>query len=110
VEGEDGFTMTGESPLSAIARDPLDIVAQVVGDHHQYPDGFVLFLGTLFAPVVDRDEVGRGFTHHVDDLVRIAEPKLGALTNRVRLSEQIEPWTFGIDALFQSLAKRGLLS
>lgn len=109
VEGPDGFSMTGHSPLAAIARDPLDIVAQVIGDHHQYPDGFVLFLGTLFAPVEDRDEHGRGFTHHVDDIVRIAEPRLGALTNRVRLSEQIEPWTFGIAALFDSLAKRGML-
>ena len=109
VEGADGFSMTGHSPLAAIARDPLDIVAQVIGDHHQYPDGFVLFLGTLFAPVDDRDEQGRGFTHHVDDIVRIAEPRLGALTNRVRLSEQIEPWTFGIAALFDSLAKRGML-
>ena len=110
VEGADGFSMVGQSPLSAIARDPLDIVAQVVGDHHQYPDGFVLFLGTLFAPVDDRDEPGRGFTHHIDDVVRIAEPRLGALTNRVRLSEQVEPWTFGIAALFENLAKRSLLS
>ncbi|WP_457099634.1 fumarylacetoacetate hydrolase family protein [Microbacterium sp. P5_E9] len=109
VEGADGFSMVGESPLSAIARDPLDIVAQVIGDHHQYPDGFVLFLGTLFAPVDDRDEPGRGFTHHIDDIVRIAEPRLGALTNRVRFSEQIEPWTFGIAALFENLAKRSLL-
>lgn len=110
VEGTDGFSMVGQSALSAIARDPLDIVAQVIGDHHQYPDGFALFLGTLFAPVDDRDEPGRGFTHHVDDIVRIAEPRLGALTNRVRLSEQIEPWTFGIASLFDNLAKRGLLS
>ena len=109
VEGADGFSMVGQSPLSAIARDPLDIVSQVVGDHHQYPDGFVLFLGTLFAPVDDRDEPGRGFTHHIDDIVRIAEPRLGALTNRVRLSEQIEPWTFGIGALFENLATRGLV-
>lgn len=109
VEGADGFSMVGQSPLSAIARDPLDIVAQVIGDHHQYPDGFVLFLGTLFAPVDDRDEPGRGFTHHLDDIVRIAEPRLGALTNRVRFSEQIEPWTFGIAALFENLAKRSLL-
>ncbi len=109
VEGADGFSMVGQSPLSAIARDPLDIVSQVVGDHHQYPDGFVLFLGTLFAPVDDRDEPGRGFTHHIDDIVRIAEPRLGALTNRVRLSEEIEPWTFGIGALFENLATRGLV-
>jgi len=108
VEGADGFSMVGQSPLSAIARDPLDIVSQVIGAHHQYPDGFVLFLGTLFAPVDDRDEPGRGFTHHIDDIVRIAEPRLGALTNRVRLSEQIEPWTFGIAALFDNLAKRSL--
>ncbi|WP_137844502.1 fumarylacetoacetate hydrolase family protein [Microbacterium sp. 2FI] len=109
VAGVDGYTLRAQSPLSAIARDPLDIVSQVVGDHHQYPDGFVLFLGTLFAPVEDRDAVGRGFTHHLDDVVRIAEPRLGSITNRVRLSEEIEPWTFGIAALFENLTQRGLL-
>ena len=99
----------GASSCRPISRDPLDIVGQVIGEHHQYPDGFVLFLGTMFAPIDDRDEPGRGFTHHLDDIVRIAEPRLGALTNRVRFSEQIEPWTFGIAALFENLAKRSLL-
>ncbi|MFE7845698.1 fumarylacetoacetate hydrolase family protein [Microbacterium sp. NPDC057407] len=110
VEGEDGFELTATSPLSAISRDPVDLVAQVVGPHHRYPDGFALYLGTLFAPVDDRDAPGRGFTHHEGDLVRIAEPRLGALTNRVRPTDRIEPWTFGIAALFDNLSERGLLS
>ncbi|MGL4256970.1 MAG: fumarylacetoacetate hydrolase family protein, partial [Microbacterium sp.] len=110
VDGADGFALTAASPLSAISRDPLDLVAQVVGAHHQYPDGFVLYLGTLFAPVEDRDAPGRGFTHHDGDVVRIAEPRLGALTNRVRATDRVEPWTFGIGALLESLSRRGLLS
>jgi fumarylacetoacetate (FAA) hydrolase family protein len=110
VDGADGFALAAASPLSAISRDPLDLVAQVVGDHHQYPDGFVLYLGTLFAPVEDRGAPGRGFTHHDGDVVRIAEPRLGALTNRVRATDRVEPWTFGIGALLESLSRRGLLS
>ncbi|MGN8552929.1 UNVERIFIED_CONTAM: fumarylacetoacetate hydrolase family protein [Microbacterium sp. SLM126] len=110
VDGADGFALAAASPLSAISRDPLDLVAQVVGDHHQYPDGFVLYLGTLFAPVEDRGAPGRGFTHHDDDVVRIAEPRLGALTNRVRATDRVEPWTFGIGALLENLSRRGSLS
>ncbi len=110
VDGADGFALTAASPLSAISRDPLDLVAQVVGAHHQYPDGFVLYLGTLFAPVEDRDAPGRGFTHHDGDVVRIAEPRLGALTNRVRATDRVEPWAFGLGALIENLSRRGLLS
>jgi len=109
ITGEDGYLLDGVSELARISRDPADLVAQVVGPHHQYPDGFVLYLGTMFAPVDDRDVPGRGFTHHDGDLVSIAEPRLGALVNRVRSTADAEPWTFGIDALFRSLTARGLL-
>jgi fumarylacetoacetate (FAA) hydrolase family protein len=109
IRGEDGYRLDGVSELARISRDPADLVAQVVGPHHQYPDGFVLYLGTMFAPVDDRDVPGRGFTHHDRDLVSIAEARLGALVNRVRSTADAEPWTFGIDALYRSLTARGLL-
>jgi fumarylacetoacetate (FAA) hydrolase family protein len=109
VAGDDGYRLDGASELARISRDPAELVAQVVGAHHRYPDGFALYLGTMFAPVDDRDEPGRGFTHHDGDVVRIAEPRLGALVNRVRSSESAEAWTFGIDDLYRSLARRGLL-
>jgi fumarylacetoacetate (FAA) hydrolase family protein len=109
IAGDDGYRLDGVSELARISRDPADLVAQIVGPHHQYPDGFVLYLGTMFAPVDDRDVPGRGFTHHDGDLVSIAEPRLGALVNRVRSTADAEPWTFGIDALYRSLTARGLL-
>ena len=109
VTGDDGFRLDGTSELARISRDPTEIVAAVIGAHHQYPDGFAVYLGTMFAPVDDRGEPGRGFTHHDGDLVRISEPRLGALVNRVRTSEAAAPWTFGIDDLYRSLAARGLL-
>ncbi len=109
VAGDDGYRLEGTSELARISRDPAELVAQVIGPHHRYPDGFALYLGTMFAPVDDRDEPGRGFTHHDGDLVRIAEPRLGTLVNRVRSSESAEPWAFGIDDLYRSLASRGLL-
>lgn len=109
VDGADGFRLEATSPLERISRDPVDLVAQTVGTHHAYPDGFVLYLGTLFAPIQDRDEVGHGFTHKLDDVVTIREPKLGALVNRVRHAETVAPWTLGIDELYRGLARRGLL-
>jgi fumarylacetoacetate (FAA) hydrolase family protein len=109
VEGEDGFVMKGISSLSRISRDPLDIVSQVVGPHHDYPDGFVLFLGTMFAPIQDRHGPGKGFTHDVGDLVRISTPRLGLLLNRVTTSDRAARWSFGIAALMTNLARRGLL-
>ncbi|GAA1059971.1 fumarylacetoacetate hydrolase family protein [Agromyces bracchium] len=109
IDGEEGYRLDGTSELARISRDPVDLVGQVVGAHHQYPDGFVLYLGTMFAPVDDRDVPGRGFTHNDGDVVRIAEPRLGALVNRVRSTDAAEPWTFGIDALYRSLTARGLL-
>ena len=109
VEGEDGFVLDGHSSMREISRDPADLVRQTLGAHHQYPDGFVLFLGTLFAPTQDRHGPGQGFTHAVGDVVTIAEPGLGALTNTVRLSTECAPWTFGAAALMRNLAGRGLI-
>ncbi|WP_367718676.1 fumarylacetoacetate hydrolase family protein [Nitratireductor sp. GISD-1A_MAKvit] len=109
VTGEDGFVLEGKSSMAEISRDPLDLVAQTCGRHHQYPDGFMLFLGTLFAPIQDRDVPGEGFTHKVGDRVTISSPGLGALTNTVRLSTDCPPWTFGTAALMRNLAGRGLL-
>jgi fumarylacetoacetate (FAA) hydrolase family protein len=109
VTGTEGFEMKGGSSLSKISRDPLDLVAQAIGANHQYPDGFMLFLGTMFAPTQDRHGPGQGFTHVVGDLVTVATPQLGSLVNRVTTSDKAAPWTFGISALMQSLAKRKLL-
>ena len=109
VEGEDGFRLDGRSSMREISRDPADLVAQTIGRHHQYPDGFMLFLGTMFAPVQDRDAPGQGFTHHPGDVVTIAAPGLGALVNTVGLSTEAPEWTFGAAALMKNLAARGLL-
>lgn len=109
ISGEDGFTLRGESLMSEISRDPEELVRQALSEHH-YPDGFALFLGTLFAPVEDRDEPGRGFTHKPGDLVRISSPRLGVLANRVTTSKEAPPWTFGARALMRNLASRGLLN
>ena len=109
VTGPDGFVLEGHSSISKISRDPTDLVAQTIGSVHQYPDGFALFLGTMFAPVKDRDAPGQGFTHKRDDVVTIASPKLGKLTNRMRNSDECEPWTFGVGALMRNLAQRRLL-
>ena len=109
VEGEDGFVLNGHSSMREISRDPENLVAQTIGRHHQYPDGFMLFLGTLFAPTEDRDHAGQGFTHKLGDRVTIACPGLGRLQNTVRLSTECAPWTFGAAALMRNLAGRGLL-
>jgi fumarylacetoacetate (FAA) hydrolase family protein len=109
VAGEDGFVLQGSSSIALISRDPEDLVAQMVNPHHGYPDGAVLFLGTMFAPVEDRDAPGQGFTHKGGDIVTIAAPKLGRLVNRMRPTDQCEAWTFGTGALMRNLAARGLL-
>ena len=109
VEGTDGFVMDGYSSMARISRDPLDLAAQLIGPHHQYPDGAMLFLGTLFAPVQDRDAPGSGFTHKLDDVVTIHSAKLGTLRNRMRHCDQCPPWTFGASHLMRNLAQRGLL-
>ncbi|EKF57486.1 hypothetical protein QWE_21027 [Agrobacterium albertimagni AOL15] len=109
VRGEDGFEMTGESPMEAISRAPENLVAQLRNRNHQYPDGAVLFLGTMFAPVKDRRGAGLGFTHEVGDRVEIATPTLGRLVNWVDRTDACPEWTFGTRALFRNLAQRGLL-
>ncbi|MGR3633166.1 MAG: fumarylacetoacetate hydrolase family protein [Limimaricola soesokkakensis] len=109
VTGEDGFRLEGRSSMSKISRDPESLVAQTIGRHHQYPDGFLLFLGTLFAPIQDRDAPGQGFTHKTGDVVVIEEDRLGALRNTVRLSTECPEWCFGAGALMRNLAGRGLL-
>jgi fumarylacetoacetate (FAA) hydrolase family protein len=109
VKGQDGFVLEGHSSISKISRDPTDLVAQTIGPVHQYPDGFALFLGTMFAPVKDRDAPGQGFTHKRDDIVTIAAPQLGKLVNRMRNSDECEPWTFGVGALMKNLAGRKVL-
>ncbi len=110
VEGSDGFRLEGECSMNQISRDPLELIGQTLSKHHQYPDGFALFLGTMFAPVEDRDVPGLGFTHKPGDLVRVATPTLGMLENQVALCEDTVPWTFGVSALMSNLSARGLLS
>ena len=110
VDGPDGFVLHGASSMSKISRDPLDLVTHAIGSNHQYPDGLVLFLGTMFAPTEDRLAAGEGFTHVVGDLVTVTTPLLGALVNRVDHSDNIAPWTFGAGALMHNLAARGLLA
>ena len=109
VKGTDGFVMDGASSMTKISRDPASIVKQTIGRHHQYPDGFFLFLGTMFAPIKDRDAPGQGFTHHAGDVVTISEAALGTLHNTVRLSTDCAEWTFGTASLMRNLAGRGLL-
>ena len=110
IEGTDGFQLDGVSYMREISRDPQDLVRQAFGAHHQYPDGFMLFLGTMFSPSQDRKGPGTGFTHKLGDRVQIASERIGALVNEVRLSTEITPWTFGVRALYANLAKRGLVS
>ncbi|MBL8360125.1 MAG: fumarylacetoacetate hydrolase family protein [Rubrivivax sp.] len=109
VDGPDGFVLHGRSSMKEISRDPLDLVAQTIGRHHQYPDGLVLFMGTLFAPHEDRDVPGQGFTHKLGDVVTISNDSLGSLRNTVRLATECPPWEFGASHLMRNLARRGLL-
>lgn len=109
VEGTDGFVLEGSSDLSRISRAPEELVTQMMGQHHQYPDGAVLFLGTMFAPVKDRTKPGMGFTHHQGDVVTIAADKLGALVNVVTTSDEAPAWTFGVADLMRNLAQRRLI-
>ena len=108
VLGPDGFVLNGSSSMAKISRDPLELVRHAMGKYHQYPDGMMLFCGTMFAPIQDRDAPGAGFTHHRGDRVRISSARLGGLVNWVDHSDAIPPWEFGIQALFKSLSARGL--
>jgi fumarylacetoacetate (FAA) hydrolase family protein len=109
VEGEDGYVLNGASNMSKISRDPAEIVSQMIGPYHQFPDGAVLFLGTLFAPVEDRDAPGKGFTHKLGDVVTVSSAELGSLANRMTSCDKAAPWTYGASHLMRNLAKRGLL-
>ncbi|MBO0662448.1 fumarylacetoacetate hydrolase family protein [Jiella sp. MQZ9-1] len=109
VIGTDGFTLSGHSNMAEISRAPADLVSHAMNACHQYPDGFMLFLGTMFAPVQDRDAPGSGFTHKIGDVVEIATPKLGRLVNTVTRADHAAPWTFGTRALMRNLAARGVL-
>ena len=109
VNGPEGYRLEGKSSMKYISRDPIELVQHCCGNHHQYPDGLMLFLGTMFSPVEDREEPGQGFTHKVGDTVCIHTPLLGSLINRVNICDQVPPWTFGTGALMQNLSQRGLL-
>jgi fumarylacetoacetate (FAA) hydrolase family protein len=109
VTGDDGFELTGVSNLSQISRSPESLVSASIGRHHQYPDGFVLYTGTMFAPVKDRGGAGKGFTHKTGDVVSISTPSLGTLSNTVRLATEAAPWTYGASHLLRDLAKADLL-
>jgi len=108
ISGTDRFEFTGRSSMAEISRDPLEIVGHTIGPHHQYPDGLMLFLGTMFAPTVDRFAPGKGFTHLIGDVVSVSTPKLGTLVNRVNHTDKIAPWTFGVRALMENLRMRRL--
>jgi fumarylacetoacetate (FAA) hydrolase family protein len=109
VEGEDGYRLDGSSSIAKISRDPADLVGQLINAHHRFPDGAVLFLGTVFAPTEDRDAPGKGFTHKQGDIVTVESPRLGRLVNRMRHTDRCEPWVFGVGQLMRNLAKRGVL-
>jgi len=109
IEGEDGFRLEGGSSMSEISRDPADLAGQLIGRHHDYPDGAVLYLGTMFAPIADRDAPGKGFTHKPGDVVTVSAAKLGKLVNVMRHAHECPRWTFGTSALMRNLARRGLI-
>lgn len=109
ITGTDDFRLEGSSSMDQISRDPEELVAQTIGKHHRYPDGFALFLGTMFAPIVDRGSKGLGFTHKIDDIVRVSSERLGVLENKVTTCDQAPAWSFGIAELMTNLARRGLL-
>jgi fumarylacetoacetate (FAA) hydrolase family protein len=109
IQGEDDFHLHAISSISQISRDPTDLVAQMIGPNHGYPDGVVLFLGTMFAPTKDRDVPGMGFSHKVGDIVEVRSDKLGALVNRMRHTDDCAPWNFGTAQLMRNLAKRCLI-
>jgi fumarylacetoacetate (FAA) hydrolase family protein len=110
IDGQEGFKLEGQSSMSQISRDPTELVGQTICKHHAYPDGFALFLGTMFAPIVDRGAPGQGFTHKSGDVVRVSTEKLGVLENKVTTCDQAPTWSLGIADLMRNLARRGLLN
>jgi fumarylacetoacetate (FAA) hydrolase family protein len=109
IEGDDGFRLEGGSSMRRISRDPADLAGQLVSKHHDYPDGAALFLGTMYAPVADRDAPGKGFTHKPGDVVAVSADKLGRLVNRMRYAHECPRWDFGLARLMRNLAQRGLI-
>ena len=109
VDGEDGFSLEGSSSITKISRDLADLAGQVLNKHHQYPDGAILYTGTMYAPIKDRDAPGKGFTHKDGDIVTVSTPMLGSLINRMKATDACPPWTFGTSHLMRNLAKRGLI-
>jgi fumarylacetoacetate (FAA) hydrolase family protein len=109
IEGEDGFRLEGGSSMGKISRDPADLAGQLVGPNHDYPDGAALFLGTMYAPVADRDAPGKGFTHKPGDIVAVSADKLGRLVNRMRHAHECPRWNFAAGSLMRNLARRGLI-
>ncbi len=107
---DDGFALDDVSYMREISRDVVTLVNYTLGDAHQYPDGMVLYTGTLFSPTHDRDGKGTGFTHHLRDIVRISSPRLGTLVNRVNHAEKARRWEFGLRALIANLHDRGLIA
>ncbi|MET1086937.1 MAG: fumarylacetoacetate hydrolase family protein [Arthrobacter sp.] len=105
VEGADGYRLEGQNSLSRISRPFEELVGAAFGRHHQYPDGFALFTGTLFAPTKDRDEPGLGFTHKTGDQVTIHSAQLGSLINTTGTTEELPPWSFGIRDLMEYLQR-----
>ena len=108
ADGGDGFVLDGLNTVGALSRTFERLVEATLGDHHQYPDGCVILTGTLFAPTLDRDAPGEGFTHKHGDVVTIANPLVGRLVNTVGPTEQLAPWTYGVRALVADLAEAGL--
>ncbi|WP_017611842.1 fumarylacetoacetate hydrolase family protein [Nocardiopsis salina] len=107
VEGaQDGFTLEGENHVGRLSRSFEQLVSATSGAHHQYPDGFVLYTGTLFAPTRDRDRPGEGFTHKDGDRVTISSPHLGSLRNTVGSAEELPRWEFGVGSLFSYLSEQ----
>ena len=109
VEGPDGFSLEGSSSLVKISRDLADLSSQMLGRHHQYPDGAILYTGTMYSPIKDRDAPGKGFTHKMGDIVTVSTPKLGAIVSRMQSAYDCPPWTFGSSHLMRNLAKRKLI-
>jgi fumarylacetoacetate (FAA) hydrolase family protein len=105
VTGADGFELEGINSVAALSRSFESLVDAAYGPHHQYPDGFALFTGTLFAPTEDRDAPGEGFTHRPGDVVTIGNPHLGTLVNAVARTEELPPWEYGIRTLWRDLAR-----
>lgn len=103
VQGADGYTLSGTNSVQRLSRPFEELVSAAFGRHHQYPDGFALFTGTLFAPNEDRDIPGMGFTHRLGDTVEISSSRLGRLTNTVARTEDLEPWVYGIGSLLDYL-------